>query len=72
MISPSVIRGTQFKFTGWLRTPWSETPTVVELPFEVTKRITFDELVTDININRLQEVVNKRLYVTVPVMTSII
>ena len=34
-------------------------PKVVELPFEVTKRITFEELVTDININRLQEVVDK-------------
>ena len=34
-------------------------PKVVELPFEVTKRITFVELVTDININRLQEVVDK-------------
>ena len=27
--------------------------------FEVTKRITFEELVTDININILQEVVDK-------------
>ena len=34
-------------------------PKVVELSFEVTKRITFEELVTDININRLQEVVDK-------------
>ena len=34
-------------------------PKVVELPVEVTKRITFEELVTDININRLQEVVDK-------------
>ena len=34
-------------------------PKVVELPFEVTKRITSEELVTDININRLQEVVDK-------------
>ena len=35
-------------------------PKVVELPFEVTKKkITFVELVTDININRLQEVVDK-------------
>ena len=32
---------------------------VVELPFEVTKRITFEELVIDININRLQEVLDK-------------
>ena len=45
---------------------------VVELPFEVTKRISFEELVTDINNNRLQEVVNKRLYLTVPVMTLIV
>ena len=34
-------------------------PKVVELPFEVAKRITFEELVTNININRLQEVVDK-------------
>ena len=34
-------------------------PKVVELPVEVTKRITFEELVTDININRLHEVVDK-------------
>ena len=34
-------------------------PKVVEFPFEVKKRITFEELVTDININRLQEVVDK-------------
>jgi len=34
-------------------------PKVVELPVEVTKRIAFEELVTDININRLQEVVDK-------------
>ena len=34
-------------------------PKVVELPFKVTKRITFEELVTDININGLQEVVDK-------------
>ena len=47
-------------------------PKVVELPFEVTKRISFEELVTDINNNILQEVVNKRLYLTVPVMTSIV
>jgi DNA-directed RNA polymerase-5 subunit 1 len=32
-------------------------PIVVELPPEVAKRITFEEQVTDININRLQEVV---------------
>ena len=34
-------------------------PKVVELPVEVTIRITFEELVSDININRLQEVVDK-------------
>jgi len=34
-------------------------PKVVELPVEVTKGITFEELVTDININRLQEVIDK-------------
>ena len=34
-------------------------PKVVELPVEVTKRITFEEPVTDININRLQEVIDK-------------
>ncbi|XP_051186428.1 DNA-directed RNA polymerase V subunit 1 isoform X2 [Lolium perenne] len=32
---------------------------VVGLPSEVAKRITFEEQVTDININRLQEVVDK-------------
>jgi DNA-directed RNA polymerase-5 subunit 1 len=32
---------------------------VVGLPPEVAKRITFEEQVTDININRLQEVVDK-------------
>jgi hypothetical protein len=32
-------------------------PIVVELPPEVAKWITFEEQVTDININRLQEVV---------------
>ena len=34
-------------------------PKVVKLPVEVTKRISLEELVTDININRLQEVVDK-------------
>jgi DNA-directed RNA polymerase-5 subunit 1 len=33
-------------------------PKVVELPPEVAKRITFEEQVTDININRPQEVVD--------------
>ena len=47
-------------------------PKVVKLPVEVTKRISLEELVTDINNNRLQEVVNKRLYLTIPVMTSIV
>ena len=32
--------------------PYLIEPKVVELPFKVTKRITFEELVTDININR--------------------
>jgi hypothetical protein len=36
------------------------------------KRITFVELVTDININRLQEVVDKWLHLVVPVMVSVI
>jgi DNA-directed RNA polymerase-5 subunit 1 len=34
-------------------------PDAVELPSEVVKRITFEEQVIDININRLQEVVDK-------------
>jgi DNA-directed RNA polymerase-5 subunit 1 len=34
-------------------------PKVVELPPEVAKRITFEEQVTDININRLRYVVAK-------------
>jgi DNA-directed RNA polymerase-5 subunit 1 len=33
-------------------------PKVVELPPEVAKRITFEEQVTNININRPQEVVD--------------
>ncbi|XP_048537940.1 DNA-directed RNA polymerase V subunit 1-like [Triticum urartu] len=37
---------------------------VVGLPSEVAKRITFEEQVTDININRLQEVVDKGLCLT--------
>ncbi|XBI44264.1 hypothetical protein VPH35_108919 [Triticum aestivum] len=37
---------------------------VVGLPFEVAKRITFEEPVTDINIHRLQEVVDKGLCLT--------
>ena len=45
---------------------------IIGLPSGVIQRITFEEQVTDININRLQEVVNKRLYLTVPVMTSIV
>jgi hypothetical protein len=34
-------------------------PKVVELPPEVAKRITFEEQVIDINVNGLQEVVDK-------------
>jgi DNA-directed RNA polymerase-5 subunit 1 len=34
-------------------------PYVVELSSEVVKRITFEEQVTDINVKRLQEVVDK-------------
>ncbi|XP_062218221.1 DNA-directed RNA polymerase V subunit 1-like [Phragmites australis] len=37
---------------------------VVGLPSEVAKRMTFEEQVTDININRLQEVVDKGLCLT--------
>ena len=37
---------------------------VIGLPSEVAKRITFEEQVTDININRLQEVVDKGLCLT--------
>ncbi|KAG8069778.1 hypothetical protein GUJ93_ZPchr0006g43953 [Zizania palustris] len=37
---------------------------VVGLPSEVAKRITFEEQVTDININKLQEVVDKGLCLT--------
>ena len=44
----------------------------IGLPSRVVQGITFEEQVTDINNNRLQEVVNKRLYLTVPVMTSIV
>jgi DNA-directed RNA polymerase-5 subunit 1 len=41
-----------------LKYPYSG-PKVVELPPEVAKRITFEEQVIDININGLQEVVDK-------------
>ena len=34
-------------------------PDVIGLPSEVIQRITFEEQVTEININRLQEVVDK-------------
>jgi hypothetical protein len=34
-------------------------PVVVELSSEVAERTTFEEHVTDVNINRLQEVVDK-------------
>ncbi|KAF0935654.1 hypothetical protein E2562_035104 [Oryza meyeriana var. granulata] len=37
---------------------------VVGLPSEVAKRITFEEQVTDMNINRLQEIVDKGLCLT--------
>jgi DNA-directed RNA polymerase-5 subunit 1 len=47
-------------------------PKVVELPPEVAKRITFKEQVTDININRLQYVVAKWLYLVAPVLTNVI
>ena len=47
-------------------------PYVVELPPDVVWKITFEEQVTGINMNRLQEVVNKRLYLIVPVMTLIV
>jgi len=35
---------------------------VIGPPSEVAKKITFEEKVTDINLNRLQGVVDKRLY----------
>jgi hypothetical protein len=38
---------------------------VVELPPKVVKRLAFEEQVTDININRLQEVVDKWLFSSV-------
>uniref|UniRef100_A0A0E0CFS0 DNA-directed RNA polymerase n=1 Tax=Oryza meridionalis TaxID=40149 RepID=A0A0E0CFS0_9ORYZ len=37
---------------------------VIGLPSEVAKRITFEEQVTDINLNRLQEIVDKGLCLT--------
>jgi hypothetical protein len=42
-------------------------PKVVELPFEVAKRITLEEQVTDINVKRLQEVVDKWLCLAISV-----
>jgi hypothetical protein len=45
---------------------------IEELHSKVAKRITFEEQVTDININRLQEVVDKWLYLTIPIMMSAI
>jgi DNA-directed RNA polymerase-5 subunit 1 len=45
---------------------------VVELPSKVAKRITFEEQVTDININRLHEVVDKRLYLAILEVTTTI
>ena len=47
-------------------------PNIVEFPSEIAKKITFEEQVTDMNIGRLQEVVDKWLYVTIPVMTLVI
>jgi DNA-directed RNA polymerase-5 subunit 1 len=41
-----------------LKDPYIE-PKVVKLPSEVANRITFEEQATDININILQEVVDK-------------
>jgi hypothetical protein len=47
-------------------------PRVVEILYEVAKRITFEEHVIDVNINRLQEVVDKWLHSTAPVLKSVI
>jgi DNA-directed RNA polymerase-5 subunit 1 len=44
----------------------------VEFPSKVAKRITFEEQVTDMNVNGLQEVVDKRLYLVVPILTTTI
>jgi hypothetical protein len=44
----------------------------VELHSEVSKRITFEEQVTDININKLHEVVDKRLYLAILEVTTTI
>jgi hypothetical protein len=45
-------------------------PRVVELLSKVAKRITFEEQVIDININRLQEVVDPWLCLIVPMRMS--
>jgi hypothetical protein len=44
----------------------------VELPSKVAKMKFFEEQVTDININRLQYVVVKWLYLVAQVLTTII
>jgi len=43
----------------------------MELPFEVVQRLTFEEQVTNRNINRLQETVDKWLHLVVPVLTYV-
>jgi hypothetical protein len=52
-----------------LKDPYIE-PKVVKLPSKVANRITFEEQATDININILQEVVDKWLYLVVLVLTT--
>ena len=44
----------------------------IGLPSEVIQRLTFEEQVTNKNINRLQEMVDKWLYLTAPVVMSVI
>ena len=44
----------------------------IGLPCEVVQWLTFEEQVTNRNINRLQEVVDKWLYLMVPVVMSVI
>jgi len=50
-------------FLGYLSLSLSEDlyvePDAIGLPYEVVQRITFEEQVTDINIKKLQEVVDK-------------
>jgi len=43
----------------------------MELPFEVVQQLTFEEQVTNRNINRLQETVDKWLHLVVPVLTYV-